>query len=170
MSSDDASKPKRPSGAEFKRRRRAAQEEYRRRAAEQGGEGTGDILQQYRDVSVPDEGAIGGIAYANRIAVLMLREIATDTLLDAPDRRRQMRDAIAVIGMTHSKALAEERIAQIEKKLGIGVRSEKNDTGETVVAAGGKTLRARGGARLGDALSRSLPEFSPEGERETDGN
>lgn len=161
---------KKPSGAEFRKRRKEGNEAYRRRAVEMGSEDATDLLQQYRDIPPPPDGALGGIAYANRIAVMMLREIATDPLLDAPDRRKQMKDTIAVIGMTSSKALQEERILEIERKL--GMRNRLNDAADDNRSAptGGKTLRARRGAGRIDALSGSLPELSPEGEGEADGD
>lgn len=79
-------------------------------------------------VKRPPKGAVGGVAWANQIATQCLYEVMTDPVIKTETRWRFASDFIAKIGLTHSKAVTEEKINKLEKTIGIA-KNAKDDEG-----------------------------------------
>ena len=164
------------SGAQQRRRQR--EREARERIADAellaGGFEVGktrpEVMAQIDALGPPPLEAIGRIAWANGLLAIMAWDAASDPALDPRERRRVVGDLAAKIGITHSKALSEERIKAIEKKVTVG---SKAVDGSTDISSG-PAIRARGAGVRGRAVSGPMPDLptaadggdSPEGGRD----
>lgn len=154
------------SGAQGRQRRKAETQSARDNA---DPDATARRVAAFQAMPAFGSDSLGTIARANWVAGKLLDQVLVDATLTEPECRKQAKELIAVIGMTHSKALTEERLLAVERKIGIGTVKESNAIGEPVPASGGTTLRHRGRGRPVDAVSGSVSEFSTEGEGSSDG-
>lgn len=98
------------------------------------------------------------IAWANSAGALLLWETLTDQEIDARERRRVAADLIAKIGMTHSRAHVEARIAQLERKI-YGAQQDTASKVDKVII-----IPARGTPLYDAWLARGeIPTEAPEG-------
>ncbi len=79
-------------------------------------------------IEPPPTGAVGGVVWAQQVALKLLHETMMDPFITESERRRVSSDLIAKIGLTSSKAATEERILKVEKKMGIA-KHQKDDDG-----------------------------------------
>jgi hypothetical protein len=64
----------------------------------------------------PPLNAVGGVSWANRAAQILLHLVLTDEHMPLGDRLRHGRELIGVVGLTHAKALVDERLAALERR------------------------------------------------------
>ena len=150
---------KKLSGAQNRKRKKEIDElvEERFKTDKLSGH-TAASVAMFSDLGAPPDTAIGTIAYANRAAGLLLHSVLTDDNIDESQRRRLAKDFIAVIGMTHSKALYEERLKSLEKKVGLSEQKPNHVAErEAFPSSGGPSLRVRGATRELDSLHGSEP-------------
>lgn len=85
--------------------------------------------QQFNPPPVPKD-AIGTIAWANQAAAMLLERVLlnADGSLSFKEQLRYAADLIGRIGVTHSKALADERILKLEKEMGMA-KGQADDQG-----------------------------------------
>ena len=108
---------------EQKERTDVARENERRRQADESAKS-----DPYAGLERPPLSAAANIAWANSVAAAMLDEVIHDKQLTAEQRWKIGADLVAKIGMTHSRAATEERIARLEKALGMA-KADKDDGG-----------------------------------------
>lgn len=80
------------------------------------------------DVGRPPLTAVGNVAWANNVAAAMLYDVLHDPAITTEQRWKVGSDLIAKIGMTYSKAATEDRIAKLEKAMGI-LKEQQDDDG-----------------------------------------
>src|SRR5262245_36944588 len=116
-SKQSPSKRRYKGGAEKKRNKKAKLAAEAKARAESRGEDYGADFFRKKMIAPPSD-AIGTIAYANKAAGILLHSVLTDDGIESESERRKLaKDFIAVIGMTHSKALYEERLKKLEQRL-----------------------------------------------------
>lgn len=151
---------KQKSGAQ-KRRERREREEAVRRAEAAGAGGDASLpphLEQYARLGPPPLDPVATIAWANAAGAVLLWETLTDTQIDARERRRVAADLIAKIGMTHSRAHVEARLAEIERKV-YGAQPDNASKVDKVMI-----IPARGTPLYDAWLARGdIPTQAPEG-------
>jgi hypothetical protein len=105
-----------PSGAQKRKaaRERAAEEAQRERERRAAEGGLPDHTKIYERLGPPPLDPVGGVAYGNRAAQLLLEVVIADPAMPLPDKLRNAKDLIAVIGMTHAKAITDDRISNLE--------------------------------------------------------
>jgi hypothetical protein len=101
-------------------KRKAKAEEELREA------GRDDSKVRRSKIKRPPKDAVGKVAWASDVAAKCLYEVMAHPTLKLETRWRYASDLIAKIGLTHSKALTEEKILKLERKLGLdkGARDE----------------------------------------------
>src|SRR5262249_13591082 len=82
------------------------------------------------ELSEPPDDPIGAIAWANAAAAKLLYAVMinVDGALTFREQLRHGADLIAKLGMTHSKALSEERILKLERSLNLA-KGQGDDEG-----------------------------------------
>lgn len=83
---------------------------------------------KHKKVMAPPKDAIGAIAWANQVAAQLLHETMNDPVITEEARRRTCSELIGKIGLTSSKAITEERLLGLEKKIGMA-KNQKDDEG-----------------------------------------
>jgi hypothetical protein len=142
-------KRKYPSGAQKRKaaRERAAEEEQLERARRSATGGLPDHTKIYERLGPPPLDPVGGVAYGNRAAQLLLEVVISDPVMPFPEKLKNAKDLIAVIGMTHSKALTDDRITDLEAE-NARLRRERGAEAQDVLdeypAARGEAGSARG--------------------------
>lgn len=104
--------------------------------------------QKLDEIGPPPTDPTGALLYAQRVMSLELAMVASNQALDPERRLRWIAELCGKIGMTHAKALIEERLEELERRLGLR-RDEKADgPDEAATTSGSAPLRAgRGGDR-----------------------
>lgn len=88
-------------------------------------------VSPYEKLGPPPTSPVGVISWANQAGALLLHEILTDPNLSAHDRRKMAGDMIQKIGMTHSKAVTDKKLAELQRRLE-GPKASEDDPGEDV--------------------------------------
>lgn len=113
-------RPKKPSGAHFKKLRREREEQERREEQGRKAEALGGAAP-YAALGEPPLGpdrALGAIEYAQQHALVAIHEVATDPALPARERWKLIAELCRSIGMTHSRAVLHRRVAHVVEALG----------------------------------------------------
>jgi hypothetical protein len=105
--------PKNQSGYQQRKEFAAKEAEYESNQRERE-----DLGYELPEVPKPPRG-VGSVAWANRVACVLLIEIRNDKVINTKTRVRFVSDLVGKIGITHAKALAEERINNLKHKVGI---------------------------------------------------
>lgn len=105
--------PKHQSGHQQRKEFAAQEREYEDNQRERE-----EIGYKLPEVPKPPRG-IGSVTWANRVACILLIEIRNDEVISSKTRRRFISDLVGKIGVTHAKALTEERILKLKKQLSV---------------------------------------------------
>lgn len=92
---------------------------------------------------VPEDPTLG-LVYAQRVMLFALNEIVSNPAIDPERRLRWISEIGGKIGMTHAKALIQEKLDRVTKKL---AAKDSTSSGTQSVRALPKPATARGGAR-----------------------
>ena len=120
---------KKPSGAEFRRRRKelgteAGRAEARRRA--KGKPDPGRVPLAYSAIQPPNlEDTASMVRYGAQVLAVVMDQTMLDPEITEEQRRRELRDGAAKLGMIRDKAAEQEAIKRSLKKR----KGEKEATG-----------------------------------------
>jgi hypothetical protein len=80
------------------------------------------------ELGPPPDDPTQALVYAQRVMVHSLHEVAINTALDPERRLRWIAELGSKLGMTHAKALIEERLGVVEEHAGMGRRQGTTDS------------------------------------------
>jgi hypothetical protein len=116
---------KKKSGAANRKARKANESEADRceRVREEAGFDTAELLK----MEAPPDNAIGRITWAQKLLAKALHAVTCDPAMKFETKLRYIEGYTKAMGLTHAKAVVEERIKGLEKKAGIAAHQHDDD-------------------------------------------
>lgn len=125
MATPDPETGKQPSGA--KNRKIAKEKESEAERCERLRREAGFDSSKLLEMEPPPTGVVGLIVWGQRVQAKALYAVLQDPAMKFETKLRFISDFTKALGMTHSKAVTDERIQKLEKKSGIAKGQHDDD-------------------------------------------
>lgn len=96
-------------------------------AAERQRKESGFDPREILRIEEPPDDAVGRISWAQKLVAKALHAVTKDPAMKFETKLRYISDFTKAMGLTHAKALVEERIKGLEKKAGIAKGQHDDD-------------------------------------------
>lgn len=118
----------RPSGAQ-QRKAKAEREAIEKAGRDALAAKAAEVARESFDgLPPPPPDPVGAVAWAHQVAARLLWQTLRDPSIGEQERRRVASDLIAKIGLTAPKAIADARLRELEKRLGMAQETRDADT------------------------------------------